>query len=71
MLLPSSTYLKSMFFFLIVASIGSGRLSLGPELENSCLPSTACTNLPEIAPLDLLKSMLFTLPSSTALTNCE
>src|SRR5690349_12650101 len=60
-----------MFFFLIVASIVSGRLSFGPELENSDLPPTGSTNLPLIAPLDLLKSMLLTLPLSTALTNSE
>src|SRR5262249_38814105 len=60
-----------MSFFLIWASIVSGRLSFGPELENSDLPLTGSTNLPLIAPLDLLKSMLLTLPSSTAFTNCE
>src|SRR5437764_392799 len=60
-----------MTFFLIWASIGSGRLSFGPELENSALPLTGSTNLPLIAPLDLLKSMLLTLPLSTAFTNCE
>src|SRR6478672_9380362 len=60
-----------MFFFLIWASIVSGRLSLGPELENSDLPSTGSTNLPLIAPLDLLKSMLLTLPLSTAVVNSE
>src|ERR1044071_4907366 len=60
-----------MFFFLIVASIDSGRSSFGPELENSDLPSTGSTNLPLIAPLDLLKSMLLTLPLSTAVTNSE
>src|SRR2546423_5647985 len=60
-----------MFFFLIVASSVSGRLSFGPELENSDLPLTGSTNLPLIEPLDLLKSMLFTLPLSTAVTNCE
>src|SRR5215218_8082239 len=60
-----------MSFFLIWASIVSGRLSFGPELENSDLPLTGSTNLPLISPLDLLKSMLFTLPSSTAVVNCE
>src|SRR3954447_20551791 len=60
-----------MFFLLILASIESGRSSFGPELENSDLPSTGSTNLPLMAPLDLLKSMLLTLSASTALTNCE
>ncbi len=60
-----------MFFFLIVVSIVSGRLSFGPELENSDLPSTGSTNLPLMAPLDLLKSMLLTLSASTAFTNWE
>src|SRR4029079_5985691 len=71
MLLPSSTQLKWMSFFLILVSIDSGRLSFGPELENSDLPSTGSTNLPLIAPLDLLKSMLLTLPLSTAVVNSE
>src|SRR3954454_11751386 len=57
--------------FLIVASIGSGRLSFGPELENSLFPLTGVLNEPLMEPVDLLKSMLFTLPSSTAATNCE
>src|SRR5215212_94546 len=60
-----------MFFLLIVESNVSGRLSFGPELENSALPATGSTNLPLMAPPDLLKSMLLTLSSSTALTNCE
>ena len=49
----------------------SGRSSFGPELENSFLPSTGSTNLPLIAPVDLLNSMLLTLPASTAFTNSE
>src|SRR5919204_2380819 len=60
-----------MPFFLIVESNGSGRLSLGPELVNSVLPFTGCSSVPEIEPVDLLKSMLFTFPASTWLTNCE
>src|SRR5437899_420992 len=60
-----------MPFFLIVVSNVSGRLSFGPELENSDLPLTCCPNVPEIAPVDLLKSMLFTLLASTWLTNSE
>ena len=35
------------------------------------MPSTGSTNLPLIAPLDLLKSMLLTLPLSTAVVNSE
>ena len=46
-------------------------MSFGPELENSVLPSTGSTNLPLIAPVDLLKSMLLTLPLSTAVANSE
>src|SRR6266536_835178 len=60
-----------MPFFLIVDRSGSGRLSLGPELENSVLPFTASWNEPLIDPVDLLKSMLLTLPASTWSTNCE
>src|SRR6516165_4522144 len=59
-----------MFFFLMVASSGSGRLSFGPELENSVLPLTGLSSLPLIEPVDLLKSMLFTLSLSTWFTNC-
>src|SRR5215207_281578 len=60
-----------MFFFLICASIDSGRSSFGPELVNSDLSLTGSTNLPLIAPLDLLKSMLLTLSLSTAVVNSE
>src|SRR3954452_14093009 len=60
-----------MSFFLICASRVSGRLSFGPELENSDLSPCGSTNLPLIAPLDLLKSMLLTLSLSTAVVNCE
>src|SRR3954453_22063582 len=60
-----------MSFFLIWASIGSGRMSFGPELENSDLPSTGSTNLPLMEALALLKSMLFTLSLSTAVVNWE
>ena len=60
-----------MSFLLMDASSVSGRLSFGPELENSVLPLTGVASLPLIAPVDLLKSMLLTLSSSTWFTNCE
>src|ERR1700716_3211575 len=60
-----------MPFLLMVASSVSGRLSFGPELEYSVLPLTGVDRVPLIEPLDLLKSMLLTLPLSTWFTNCE
>src|SRR5437764_7448733 len=60
-----------MPFLLIVESSVSGRLSFGPELENSVLPLTGWLTVPLMEPVDLLKSMLLTLPASTWLTNCE
>src|SRR3954464_4913291 len=60
-----------MSFFLICASRVSGRLSFGPELENSDLSPCGSTNLPLIAPLDLLKSMLLTFSLWPAVVNCE
>ena len=44
-----------MFFLLMDASSVSGRLSFGPELENSVLPSTGVASVPLIAPRRLVE----------------
>src|SRR5947207_7011567 len=60
-----------MPFLWIVESSVSGRLSFGPELENSVLLLTGWSRVALIEPVDLLKSMLLTLPASTWLANWE
>src|SRR5262245_12508599 len=70
-LLPSSTYLMSTSFAFSARRSAAGRSSFGPELVNSFLPPCGSLKTPLISPVDLLNSMLLTLPASTALWNSE